>query len=262
MAEPTTPPPIEGIAVFHFGSADKSDPVRALLETIQEHAETLLNHLIVLPEGFNAIGGFRRSQADLEVDDRIGESLRAVSAAIGIAFIAGLIEKRPPRAPYNCAYLIDATLPFSMLVSRKHATENEGCEPAPLMCVPFSHRGLVIGVLIGDDFIACGDDFRKLVSAHKAWSQSTKRVLCVPVCSRSAESLREAHQKSWMPAGLQPAAVAVAAADGGDGLSYIDGGTVGTRILPKDSFLSENTLMYSKNELLISRFSELPRGLA
>ncbi|HPT25883.1 MAG TPA: hypothetical protein PLZ95_05645 [Bryobacteraceae bacterium] len=106
--------PINNIGFFHFGSDDKSDPMRSLAISLEKAVTTkrcLTGSLLVLPEAFNIRNDYQTLSAP---DPSVVYALKEMSKEHGMAFVAGLLHRR---TRYSCAHLIDGDT--CRLLSRK-----------------------------------------------------------------------------------------------------------------------------------------------
>src|SRR5665213_3203996 len=101
--KPGNSPSLNRVGFFHFGCADKEkgDPV-GCLETELGRRTGLRNNLIVLPEAFNARGGYYGIPIDLK--ENAMTRLQRLSVLHHVSLVAGLIEGI---GGYNAAFLIN-----------------------------------------------------------------------------------------------------------------------------------------------------------
>ncbi len=140
--------PINNIGFFHFGSDDKSDPMRSLAISLEKAVTTkrcLTGSLLVLPEAFNIRNDYQTLSAP---DPSVVYALKEMSKEHGMAFVAGLLHRR---TRYSCAHLIDGDT--CRLLSRKRDRDGspnyqpyEGVSDGPCL-----HRGVWIAALICHD---------------------------------------------------------------------------------------------------------------
>ncbi len=110
--------PIDKIGFFHFGSEDKSDPIKSLAASLEGAVtphRSLTGLLLVLPEAFNIRNDCRILS---EPDPSVVDGLRKMSEEHGIAIVAGLVERT---TRHSCAYLIDGDT--CRLLSRKSGSD-------------------------------------------------------------------------------------------------------------------------------------------
>jgi len=87
---PEARPSIKRIGFFHFGNFDKSSAVYSLERALDRtELKGRLNHsLIVLPEGFNVVGGYYSAVPTLDAPTK--SELQRLSVNRGISFVVGL----------------------------------------------------------------------------------------------------------------------------------------------------------------------------
>jgi hypothetical protein len=185
-------PNIKSAGFFHFGG-DKHSPTAALRQALlgrqaldkglppgsmEPHLDTG-DSLIVLPEGFNYVGGYRWKAG--EPDYSIDRALQALSVEFRVAFVAGLMESASPGIRYNSAVLIDGTLRHRLALKEEDdGFFNYACAKYNR---PLLHRGVWVIALVCIDAFGfnehhpkpCQDAVRQFVQGH------SPTVLCLPV---------------------------------------------------------------------------------
>lgn len=185
-------PNIRNAGFFHFGS-EKQNPATALRQGLLDRqafekerpagsTEPRLDagdSLIVLPEGFNYVGGYRWKAG--EPDYSIDSALHTLSVDFRVAFVAGLMEPACPGSRYNSAFLIDGTLRHRL------ATKEEDDGFFNYQCAryhqPRLHRGVWLVALVCIDAFGfneyhpkpCQATVRQFIQGHSS------TLLCVPV---------------------------------------------------------------------------------
>jgi predicted amidohydrolase len=190
-------PPIRRIGFFHFGGADKRSPVTSLEIALNktELEDSLENSLIVLPEGFNVLGGYY-APPPVKLDALVSPRLQALSVSRTISFVVGLIEQETGGVKgYNSAYLVDESTP-PLLLSRKRCGRGPHCLYP--RCpkdegVAVLRRGIGITALLCDD--AGETENQKPTLARVESLHSDRNVLCIPACMTITDSLAIA--KLW-----------------------------------------------------------------
>jgi predicted amidohydrolase len=175
--------PLKNIGFFHLGD-DASDPVEALADCLTEAAKEadLGEALIVIPEAFNLRGGYFGK--DRVVDSTVAGSLQRLSAELGVAFVAGLIEESDAQEKgYSCAYLLAGN--ERLLLCRK--AEDDGSQNYRLCRDewnrPVQHRDIGIGALIcmdAADFNSPLKNRHETFLARLKGLEAHEAVLCIP----------------------------------------------------------------------------------
>jgi len=140
-------PSLVSIGFFHCGYEGSRNGLKLLRATLKasavEHVP-LSGSLIVLPEAFNLDDYYGKFSPDPSVKS----SLAQISVCMGIAFVAGLIQRK---TNFNCAYLIDG--PTCQVLSYKTDPGRSGsyrpCPRSHDICR--LHRGLAVGALVCND---------------------------------------------------------------------------------------------------------------
>jgi hypothetical protein len=174
--------PLKHVGFFHFGCPDyeKGDPVLSLEAELKNQAN-ISDSLIVLPEAFNARGGYYRDPPDL--DGLACDRLRAFSQRLRVAFVVGLIETEMAGIKgYNEAYLINGAQP-PMLLSRKRCPGQDdrlytACEEDQDRVVLF--RGHIIAARLCQDATDGGPDLAPLVKRVHSLGSDHPTLLCIP----------------------------------------------------------------------------------
>jgi hypothetical protein len=236
-----------GVGVFHFGSDDKDDPIESLKVELRKLDCDVSGWLIVLPEGFNVVGGHLKGNPD----QSIKRTLLEISESSRIAFVVGLIEADEKDRKFNLSYLLDGFETQQML-SWKHDPKSPKEEVRnPVCCAtPIVHRGLAISAPICSDFSECSPDNQAiLIASLKALKQNSE-FLCVPAYS-TLGSLNAAWENDWKHSGIN---VAVANGDKRD-VSYVRG--VGIPPCELASYREHSAHSHRDNEILLPRIDRL-----
>ena len=106
---------IKQVGFFHFGGRTKQDPIGSLeVEIAKRPKLQLLDTLLVLPEAFNALGGYYSSTPALDPDAI--RRLQIISTEFGIVFVAAFVDKI--RGPIS-AYLFDGEATQELLTRKR-----------------------------------------------------------------------------------------------------------------------------------------------
>jgi len=177
--------PIRQVGFFHFGSMEKDDPVGSLEFEMAKYPEAQLrDSLLVLPEAFNARGGYYNAAPALDSDAL--PRLQRISAERGIVFVAALVDRI--KGPMS-AYLLDGTAPPQWLTSKRtHGWRclYTGSETKEDRLIP--HREVGIGALICDDAACTFGDAQKLIVERIKNLMMKHTVLCIPSCMTITDS--------------------------------------------------------------------------
>lgn len=183
---------ISRVGFFHFGSDEKRDPVGSLEIELNKGPE-LADSLIVLPEAFDARGGYYN--LPVKLDDAARARLQALSLNRGIAFVVSLIERVKG---YNSAYLINGTGTPSLLSRKRSGGRACLYRPCPTgQRVAILCRGIAITAFVCEDSIWTEDKERSIRSEIEKLG-SRRIVLCIPACMDMTDSLDRA--KRWAKA--------------------------------------------------------------
>ena len=181
---------LKKIGFFHFGSEDRKRPLESLTASMKEAGGKphLRESLIVLPEAFNIGVKYEPNSGPCDFDPNIKCCLQGLAADFEVAFVAGLIIKRPwcLGRPYNSAYFISAAR--SRLLSRKTRDDKTGIyRPSTVVRdLPVMVGEAAIAALVCMDAAEC--EKRPAVSRerHAALCEKVSeldkacQILCVP----------------------------------------------------------------------------------
>jgi hypothetical protein len=130
----------KGVGVFHFGSEDKERPIESLRAELKKLDSDVSGWLMVLPEGFNVVGGYPKGNPD----QSIKMTLLEISESSRLAFVVGLIETDEKSRKFNLSCLLDG-FETQHILSRKYDPRSPDEVPNPAFCAaPIVHRGLAI----------------------------------------------------------------------------------------------------------------------
>jgi len=187
-------PSLKQIGFFHFGcpDAEKRDPIGSL-EIALKNKPKLKDSLIVLPEGFNVLGGYFGGELDALACSR----LQTLSVSHNISFVVGLIEPEIGGIKgYNSAYLVNGVL-RPLPLSRKRCAGQDDlyipCKTDEDNAVRF--RGTGITALVCDDAARSCDGYERTGERQKQTLARVERltcthnVLCIPAYMTSTDSL-------------------------------------------------------------------------
>jgi predicted amidohydrolase len=173
------------IGFFHFGVKDKSEPIESLRASLvaASREDWLSDCLIVTPEAFNIRCGYWDDPPG-RPDASIANSLKAVSADLRVAFVAGLIDESDGQNPgYSSAYLIDGDV-CERLTRKLKPDRSPNYTPCP---ETYDHRRLHRGVCVAA-LICIDANFDEEEKRHVSICEPTGAcdsdcsVLCVPAC--------------------------------------------------------------------------------